>query len=73
MKIIKLIRTTVAEQLPVAGPHPASNEPLQTTLYTCTACETTYIASEMETCSRCQTHLEEIPSESELGFTSVES
>lgn len=39
-------------------------------LFTCRRCEKTFIAIDMETCPYCQTSVEEIPDEVELGFKS---
>lgn len=69
MQILKQIQSAVTEQMPVDRFHSAKKESLQTTLYTCGACDITYIASEMESCPECQAVLDEVPSGSELGYT----
>jgi len=73
MQIIKQIQTAVAERLSVGWSRPAENESIQTTLYTCGVCDTTYIAREMQSCPECQAGLDEVPSGAELGYTSVRS
>lgn len=70
MQILKRIHSTVTDQMPVVEFQ--SSETIQTRLYTCTDCAITYIASEMDSCPECQMALEEVPSGSELGYTSVE-
>ncbi|MFW6435406.1 MAG: hypothetical protein ACOCY1_03400 [Halovenus sp.] len=69
MQILKQIQAAVSEQMPVNRFHSARNDSLQTTLYTCSACDTTYIASEMDSCPECQAALDEVPSGAELGYT----
>jgi rubrerythrin len=69
MQILKQIQAAVSEQMPVGRFGSAKTECLQTTLYTCTACNTTYIASEMDSCPECQAVLDEVPSGAELGYT----
>ncbi|MEF8937923.1 MAG: hypothetical protein V5A32_08215 [Halovenus sp.] len=73
MQILKQIQAAVAEQLPVGWLRSAETDSVQTTLYTCEACDTTYIASEMQSCPECQAGLDEVPSGAELGYTSVSS
>lgn len=73
MQILKQIQTAVAEQLPAGWSRSTENDSIQTTLYTCGACDTTYIASEMQSCPECQAGLDEVPSGAELGYTSVQS
>lgn len=41
---------------------------LSTKLYSCPDCETTYISDGMESCSKCNGSVEQIPSERDLGF-----
>lgn len=64
----------------LVGDHPVlgafqsaeTRETVSTTLYTCTACELTYINTEMDSCPRCQESVDKVPSASELGFDSAE-
>jgi rubrerythrin len=65
MQLLKQIQTAVAEQLT------GETESIQTTLYTCRSCDTTYIGSTMDTCPVCQAALEEVPSGAELGYTTA--
>jgi hypothetical protein len=43
-----------------------------TSLFVCSACETTYIAVDMDMCRHCQTPVDEVPDGAELGFTSTD-
>jgi len=69
MQILKQIQTAVTEQMPVSRFRLTQRDPLQTTLYTCDACDITSIATEMDSCPECQAGLDEVPSGSELGYT----
>lgn len=37
-------------------------------LYRCTACETTYICQDMDSCPNCADNVESVPSERDLGM-----
>jgi hypothetical protein len=50
------------------GEPPASDGHEPATLYSCSGCERTYVGTDKESCSRCAGPVEEIPSESDLGF-----
>lgn len=39
-----------------------------TNLYACDSCGTTYVSTEMESCSQCQTPVERVPTEQDLGL-----
>jgi rubrerythrin len=69
MQILKQIQAAVTEQMPGDRFQSVMSESLQTKLYTCGACDTTYIASEMDSCPECQAVLDEVPSGAELGYT----
>lgn len=48
---------------------PSSSEDERTTnLYACDSCGTTYVSTEMESCSQCQTPVERVPTEQDLGL-----
>lgn len=47
---------------------PESDERVPATLYRCSECETTYVGTDKQSCSGCDAPVEEIPSESDLGF-----
>jgi rubrerythrin len=51
-----------------ATERPETERTVSSTLYRCRGCETTYVDTEMESCSSCGDPVEEIPSESDLGF-----
>lgn len=67
MQIIKQIQTAVTGQLPGNGIN--RQDSIETTLYACPKCSTTYIASEMDRCPECQATLDVVPSGAELGIT----
>jgi rubrerythrin len=71
MQILKHIQSVMTEHVSLDWLRSANNESLQTTLYTCGACDTTYIASEMQSCPECEAVVNEVPSGTELGYTSV--
>lgn len=49
------------------GP-PASEDERTTNLYACDSCGTTYVSTEMESCSQCQAPVESVPTEQDLGL-----
>lgn len=72
-RVLERIKTFVDEQSVLGTPRSAErSEPVSTTLYTCSACDLTYISTDMISCPRCQTSVDEVPSASELGFNSAE-
>lgn len=72
MEILKQIQTAVSDQLPGTPAGREKNESIQTTLYSCADCGITFIASELDSCPRCQAALDEVPSGADLGFTAVD-
>jgi len=72
MQILKQIQTAVSDQLPGDTAFSGKSDPVQTNLYACGDCGITYIASEMDSCPECRGTLDEVPSGTELGFTSVQ-
>jgi rubrerythrin len=71
MYVLDRIQAVMNERIPMSSFQSTEREPLSTTLYTCPACGITYIASEMQSCPECQAELNEVPTGSELGFTTA--
>lgn len=45
-----------------------SREERTTNLYACDECGTTYVSTEMESCAQCQSPVESVPTEQDLGL-----
>jgi len=45
-----------------------SREQRTTELFHCGSCGTTYVSREMESCSKCETPVESVPTEQDLGL-----
>jgi len=73
MQIINQIQTAVTSKIPVNELRSSQKESVSTSLYACERCGTTYIASEMDSCPECQHSLDEVPSGTELGYTSADT
>lgn len=66
MAILERLRTIV-DQNPVPY-KPDGRSSVSSSLFRCDSCEVTYIATEMDACPECDGDVEEIPTESDLGF-----
>ena len=69
LRVTERIRNLVDERQSLGnGQRTEADSTVSSTLYSCPGCETTYISTEMDACPSCQSQVEEVPSESELGL-----
>lgn len=47
---------------------PTAREERTTELFHCDSCGVTYVSKEMDTCSQCETDVESVPTEQDLGL-----
>lgn len=66
MALLERLRTFVGEQS--LSSNSGRNGDVSSSLYRCGACDVTYISAEMEACPQCDGDVEEVPSETDLGF-----
>lgn len=63
MPLLARLKTLVDERTVLEQPYTITkSEPVSSSLYQCTTCETTYIDSEMEACPACDVPVDEVPS-----------
>lgn len=73
LRVTERIKSLVDERPALGDNHQTETETdVASTLYSCTDCEITYISTEMDTCPSCQSTVEKVPSESELGLDGAE-
>lgn len=66
MSVVTRVREALSGDTP--GAESQSDAPRATRLYHCASCGTTYVSDEMESCSRCDTVVETVPTEQDLGL-----
>ncbi|AQL41750.1 hypothetical protein BV210_03010 [Halorientalis sp. IM1011] len=64
--VLERIKTIFDDEGPTERPD--TERTTSATLYRCRGCETTYVGTDKEACSSCGESVEEIPSESDLGY-----
>lgn len=69
--LLQRVQSVTAHQPPSDESESVTNTP--TTLFACGACDTTYIAEEMECCPNCRDVLTEVPTGTDLGYTAKQS
>ena len=69
LRVAERIKSLVDERPGLGNnQHTETETDVSSTLYSCADCEITYISTEMDTCPSCQSAVEEVPSEAELGL-----